>query len=105
MTLLKAPCVALECNLLVVLISYYIVGYLVYFNTNCKFTGFWILSALLTPLLVLKTISRKYSDYRNAGYRSVDFVFALFLHLHFLSTCLCSCVFLQQYLQWKSSKY
>jgi hypothetical protein len=54
------------------------VGYLIYFNTNSNFTIFWILSTLLTRLLVLKTISRKYSVYHSAGYRSVDFVFALF---------------------------
>jgi hypothetical protein len=38
---------------------------------------FWILSSLLTPLLVLKTISYTYSIYHSAGYRNMDIVFAL----------------------------
>ena len=49
----------------------------VYFKTNCKFTIFWILGALLTPLLFLKTICNIYSHYHNAGYRTIDIVFAL----------------------------
>jgi len=52
-------------------------GYLVYFNTNCKFTVFFIFSTLLTPLLVLKTISNIYINCHNAGYRTMDIVFAL----------------------------
>jgi hypothetical protein len=60
------------------LLSYYIVGYLVYLKTNGKYAGFGILSALLTPLLVPKIISCTYSHYHNADYRSMDFVFALF---------------------------
>jgi hypothetical protein len=81
------------------------VGYLVYFNTNSNFTVFWILGALLTPLLVLKLLA----VYIVITTMQVTVVWTLclhsFLHLHFLSMCLCSFPFLQQYLQWKSSKY
>ena len=95
---LKTPCVTLECNYLVVLISFYIVGYLVYLNTNVNFTLFWaggILSALLTTLLLL---SCKYSDYQMQVTVVCTLCLHFFLHIYFLSTCLCSCAFIQQYL-------